>query len=362
VTVVTVIGTQTPAGTVEQADGNSPPLPEPTIPDEQTPPEPTTAEHSPASQTDATDPESALDSSHETVNLELALQAQWRLLRDAQRLESRTFRRQSRTSRTGKSSFSRSQLHSESESAPQPKLQPEPELTSASESESASQQDAQPEALPDSQPESKQELEAAQEPKPELEPQPNLEPELEQPNPADDTPTANDGQSEPSLELTASATSVFAGDSINLTWTSTDAASCESSGAWTGSKPAEGSETISSIQSSSTFTLTCTGSGGNVMAMVTITVNGSVDIAWSKPTTNVDGSPLNDLASYRIYWGISSGDYTDHVVVSDALASSYTLQLPAGGYYIAMTALNSEGAESQLSNELFKTVVAVNGP
>ena len=33
---------------------------------------------------------------------------------------------------------------------------------------------------------------------------------------------------------------------------------------------------------------------------------GVLDASWTAPTTNTDGSPLNDLASYRVYYGTSS--------------------------------------------------------
>src|SRR3989475_10884580 len=33
---------------------------------------------------------------------------------------------------------------------------------------------------------------------------------------------------------------------------------------------------------------------------------GILDVSWTAPTTNTDGSPLTDLASYRVYYGASS--------------------------------------------------------
>ncbi len=37
---------------------------------------------------------------------------------------------------------------------------------------------------------------------------------------------------------------------------------------------------------------------------------GFLDLAWEAPTTNVDGTPLTDLAGYRVYWGPSAGNTT----------------------------------------------------
>src|SRR5712691_8977244 len=33
---------------------------------------------------------------------------------------------------------------------------------------------------------------------------------------------------------------------------------------------------------------------------------GILDASWTAPTTNTDGSPLTDLAAYRVYYGTSS--------------------------------------------------------
>src|SRR5438309_1476774 len=33
---------------------------------------------------------------------------------------------------------------------------------------------------------------------------------------------------------------------------------------------------------------------------------GVLDASWTAPTTNTDGSPLTDLAAYRVYYGTSA--------------------------------------------------------
>ncbi|MGB5739562.1 MAG: putative Ig domain-containing protein, partial [Woeseia sp.] len=51
-----------------------------------------------------------------------------------------------------------------------------------------------------------------------------------------------------------------------------------------------------------------------------ITVNalvfGSATLSWVPPTLNTDGTPLNDLAGYKIYWGSESGNYTDSATLN----------------------------------------------
>ena len=83
-------------------------------------------------------------------------------------------------------------------------------------------------------------------------------------------------------------------------------------------------------------------------------------IAWTAPTTNNDGSPLTDLAGYNLYYGTSSGNYTNTVRVGNA--TTYTLNLAAGSYYFVATAYNSLGVESSDSNQVVKTVLADTTP
>ncbi len=65
----------------------------------------------------------------------------------------------------------------------------------------------------------------------------------------------------PTLNLTASPSSVRRGGTITLNWASTDATSCSASGDWSGSKATSGSASIV-INDSVTFTLTCNNGDG----------------------------------------------------------------------------------------------------
>jgi fibronectin type 3 domain-containing protein len=90
--------------------------------------------------------------------------------------------------------------------------------------------------------------------------------------------------------------------------------------------------------------------------MVSISVNGSMSLSWVAPSENVDGSPLTDLAGYRVYYGDSSRDYTDMTDVNSPTSTATAIVLPSGDYYVAMTALDQQGNESTYSNEVMKTV------
>ncbi len=44
---------------------------------------------------------------------------------------------------------------------------------------------------------------------------------------------------------------------------------------------------------------------------------GDATLSWDPPTTNADGTPLTDLAGYRIYYGTSSGSYSQNIDAGD---------------------------------------------
>ncbi|MEM6710405.1 MAG: putative Ig domain-containing protein [Pseudomonadota bacterium] len=92
-----------------------------------------------------------------------------------------------------------------------------------------------------------------------------------------------------------------------------------------------------------------------------ITVNavslGSATLTWTPPTLNDDGSPLMDLAGYRLYWGTQPGVYTDSVTINDPGISTFVVEnLTPGTYEFVSTAFNASGVESRYSNTATKIV------
>jgi hypothetical protein len=87
------------------------------------------------------------------------------------------------------------------------------------------------------------------------------------------------------------------------------------------------------------------------------TGSGSVSLAWTPPTQNDDGSTLTDLSGYKIHYGTESGVYSQTVDVTNPGLTRYALaSLPQGQVFIAMTAVNSAGAQSAYSSEVAVTV------
>ena len=85
--------------------------------------------------------------------------------------------------------------------------------------------------------------------------------------------------------------------------------------------------------------------------------NSSIAFSWVPPTENNNGSPLTNLAGYKIHYGTASQDYTQVVAVNNPTLNRYVLDsLPTGTYYFAITAYNSAGIESTLSGEISATL------
>lgn len=84
---------------------------------------------------------------------------------------------------------------------------------------------------------------------------------------------------------------------------------------------------------------------------------GSVTLSWLPPTENEDGTPLMDLAGYRIYWGHSPGTYTEAMNFDNPGLSRVVIDnLTPGTYEFVATSLNGAGIESRLSNAITKIV------
>ena len=102
------------------------------------------------------------------------------------------------------------------------------------------------------------------------------------------------------------------------------------------------------ILSSAALVLTLAGCAGG----------GVIDVTFLAPATNTDGSPLTDLNSYRVYYGT-----TEHPCPGGRpiVAAAPKVQVPANQlvrvrltglavgthYYVAVTAVNSRGIESE---------------
>lgn len=84
---------------------------------------------------------------------------------------------------------------------------------------------------------------------------------------------------------------------------------------------------------------------------------GEATLSWTKPTANVDGSPLTDLAGYRIYYGTSAAAMNHVIQVSNPATQDYEISnLPMGTWYFAVAAYTTTARESSLSEVAHKPI------
>jgi hypothetical protein len=94
-----------------------------------------------------------------------------------------------------------------------------------------------------------------------------------------------------------------------------------------------------------------------VKAPAAAPATGSATLSWTAPTHNTDGTPVTDLAGYRILYGTSASAMTTTITVANAAETSYVVGgLAAGTYYFAVVAYNSAGMDSSKSNVGSKTI------
>jgi len=97
----------------------------------------------------------------------------------------------------------------------------------------------------------------------------------------------------PPVTISVSPTSIAAGSSATLTWSSTGATSCAASGAWSGTQPGSGTQSVTSAAVGTyTYTLTCTGAGG--------TGSGSAVLSATLTTVHVTAKSGGGALDWRV--------------------------------------------------------------
>lgn len=128
-------------------------------------------------------------------------------------------------------------------------------------------------------------------------------------------------------------------------------------GALTGTPASKDVGTYSGIEIAATDGKSVTALPTFAITVAAAIVTNGVSVAWTPPTQNADGSTLTDLSGYKIHYGTASGNYTGSVSVNNAGLTRYEMDtLPKGTVFIAMTAVNAAGAESDFSKEVSVTV------
>jgi hypothetical protein len=84
---------------------------------------------------------------------------------------------------------------------------------------------------------------------------------------------------------------------------------------------------------------------------------GSATLHWQAPSTRTDGSPLTNLAGYRIRYGTAAGSYPNLIQIpSGGITSAVVENLPPATYYFVVSAYDTTGAESVNTSPVSKTI------
>jgi Putative Ig domain/Fibronectin type III domain len=84
----------------------------------------------------------------------------------------------------------------------------------------------------------------------------------------------------------------------------------------------------------------------------------AVRLSWQPPAYNVDGTPVTDLAGYRVLYGTAPGSYTYSLPVSSPTVTSVVIEglTPATTWYFVAKAVSASGVESDYSPAVSKAL------
>ena len=89
---------------------------------------------------------------------------------------------------------------------------------------------------------------------------------------------------------------------------------------------------------------------------VALPVTRTATLNWTPPTQNMDGSPITNLAGYKVMYGSSPGQYSQTLSVPVPTMTSVVIEALEAGrtWYFTVKAVNTAGVESDFSNEVSK--------
>src|SRR6266436_1279394 len=106
----------------------------------------------------------------------------------------------------------------------------------------------------------------------------------------------------PVVTLTASPSSVDVGTGSTLSWSSQNATSCSTSGGWSGKKSLSGSLSTGGLTTNTTYSITCSGTGGTATQSTTLSVKPNA------PSVSINASPstVANGSSSKLRWSSSN--------------------------------------------------------
>lgn len=84
---------------------------------------------------------------------------------------------------------------------------------------------------------------------------------------------------------------------------------------------------------------------------------GTATLSWTPPTERVDGSPIGELAGYRVLYGRGSGKYDRAAEIDNPGVTRFVVEnLGPGNWFFAVTVKTADGLESAPSAEVRKRI------
>jgi uncharacterized membrane protein SirB2 len=84
---------------------------------------------------------------------------------------------------------------------------------------------------------------------------------------------------------------------------------------------------------------------------------GTAQLSWNAPTTRTDGSPFDNLAGYRIKYGMAPDDLPCLIEIRDPKVTTWKVTgLSPGAWYFAVASFDSGFVESELSGVVSKRI------
>ena len=153
------------------------------------------------------------------------------------------------------------------------------------------------------------------------------------------------------VDLTASPLTGTCPYQANLQWTATNASTCTKTGAWAGSAPASGSESVTVNAAQQTHTITCSSSID------------SRTVSWTNPTQNVDGTAATLSGNKLFHHNTSDLDQSTPITITPAKQTFLLTGLPAGPRYIGVKATGPAPSllDSTMSNVATVTITLPTG-
>ena len=125
-----------------------------------------------------------------------------------------------------------------------------------------------------------------------------------------------------------------------------------------------GTPTLANIGTTGNIVISVSdGKAASALAAFTIAVApapvSSVTVTWNKPIVYSDGTPLTDLAGYKVFYGSASRQYVYNISISGASMTSAVLEGLASGttWYFSVKSVTSSGVESDFTPEVSKTLL-----